>query len=579
MFDRAEIEGDVERGVLVEIAAKFKASQADRQGREIAGHAAFRSAAQIADDLRETVFAEVEKRQRRKVVTRERVSDRGADRARGTDHRDATPPQALLEEFARTGEVRLEERARAPGDEVFEPSDLKHMAEFIIFDRLLRERICDARHRDAPGCRLLCSGQMRTPDYSALLTTPELAEDGLRKINTFVISMLQQNNLEDLLWSIVDNAGHLLDFEDCVVYLLEGEVLVQEAGYEESNPDLRSHHREFKLRLGDGVVGKVAQTGEARLVSDTRLDPDYRADDFSGLSELAVPIVFQDRVIGVLDSESHEVDAYDAGDQAIFQSIANIASSRIAWALAERKRREIKQKLEAKNAELERFTYTVSHDLKSPLITIQGFLGFLEKDLARGDHERVRTDIGKIRSTTEKMRYLLDDLLDLARVGRQMGSPHEVSFGVIAREAVELVDGQIAEREVDILIHSDLPVVLADRERLLQVLQNLLSNAIKFLGDQPEPRIEIGARARESSFAECFVRDNGIGIAPERQGEIFGLFDRLNPEIDGTGVGLALVRRIVELHGGRTWVESPGLGHGSTFCFTLRRPDPALRGG
>jgi PAS domain S-box-containing protein len=235
---------------------------------------------------------------------------------------------------------------------------------------------------------------------------------------------------------------------------------------------------------------------------------------------------------------------------------------------AEAEREALIAQLEAKNAELERFTYTVSHDLKSPLVTVRGFLGFLEQDAREGNVERLRNDVERIRQATDKMRRLMDELLELSRVGRAVNPPEPVPLGELAREAVALVAGQVAERGVAVEIAPDLPVVLGDRPRLRQVLQNLVENAVKFLGDQARPRLEIGVRPTEAGPV-LFVKDNGIGIDPRYHDRVFGLFEKLAPDSLGTGVGLALVRRIVELHEGRVWVESEGRGRGSTFCFTL----------
>ena len=111
--------------------------------------------------------------------------------------------------------------------------------------------------------------------------------------------------------------------------------------------------------------------------------------------------------------------------------------------------------------------------------------------------------------------------------------------------------------------------------RLLEVFQNLVDNAVTFMDTQSEPRIEIGAW-RNGSEVRCFVRDNGLGIEPRYHEKVFGLFERLNASVEGTGIGLALVKRIVEVHGGKIWVESAGLGHGSTFWFTLPQHGPAM---
>jgi signal transduction histidine kinase len=243
---------------------------------------------------------------------------------------------------------------------------------------------------------------------------------------------------------------------------------------------------------------------------------------------------------------------------------------------AEAERAVLVRELEAKNAELERFTYTVSHDLKSPLVTIRGFLGFLEKDALEGNQDRLRADILRINEATGKMGRLLDELLELSRVGRVVNPPQPVPFAELARDAVSLVAGRVAERGVRVEIADDLPVVWGDRVRLLQVAQNLLDNAVKFLGDRKDPRVEVGAR-RDGDETVLYVRDNGIGIDERHRERVFGLFDKLDPDSEGTGVGLALVRRIVERHGGRTWVESAGPGTGSTFCFTLPAP-PAEAG-
>jgi signal transduction histidine kinase len=224
--------------------------------------------------------------------------------------------------------------------------------------------------------------------------------------------------------------------------------------------------------------------------------------------------------------------------------------------------------LEAKNAELERFTYTVSHDLKSPLFTIRGFLGYLERDALSGNRERLHADIERIISATDKMQELLNDLLELSRIGRVVNERQEIPFEEVVRDALILVQGRLAERGVNVHIDANLPVVFGDRPRLVEVLQNLLDNAAKFMGSQSQPRIEIGQRGEENGFAVFFVRDNGIGIAAEHHERIFGLFNKLDVQSEGTGIGLALVKRIIEVHGGRIWVESEA-GKGATFLFTL----------
>jgi len=251
------------------------------------------------------------------------------------------------------------------------------------------------------------------------------------------------------------------------------------------------------------------------------------------------------------------------------------ALQRAEQELVERKkvedeREELIKELENRNVELEQFTYTVSHDLKSPLVTIQGFLGYVEKHAQNGDMEKLTTDSQRIKAAVSRMQLLLNELLELSRIGRLMNPPTEIPFTLIIQEALGASEGLIKKRGVQINVHDNFPVVNGDRTRLVEVVQNLVDNAVKFMGDQPNPRIEIGMATHNGFNSPMFyVSDNGIGIDPEYHDQVFGLFNKLSAKSDGTGVGLALVKRIVEFHGGKIWVESEGVNKGTRFCFTL----------
>jgi PAS domain S-box-containing protein len=243
----------------------------------------------------------------------------------------------------------------------------------------------------------------------------------------------------------------------------------------------------------------------------------------------------------------------------------------------EAEREQLIVELEAKNAELERFTYTVSHDLKSPLITIKGFLGVLDQDLATGDMEQIRRDMARIGGAADKMKNLLDDLLELSRIGRICNPPVYVNLAELVNEAAELLAGRFQQRRVRLEVAADLPMMYGDRPRLLEVMQNLLDNAVKYLGESPDPVVTVGCR-QDRGQTVCYVRDNGLGIEPRYHEKVFGLFEQLDSRTEGTGIGLALVKRIIEIHGGRVWVESAGLGQGSAFCFILPPARPTGAG-
>ena len=232
------------------------------------------------------------------------------------------------------------------------------------------------------------------------------------------------------------------------------------------------------------------------------------------------------------------------------------------------RRKQIEQELQNKNTEMEHFAYTVSHDLKSPLITIQSYAGMIAHDLEAGRYERVREDMKRIEGAADKMTALLNDLLELSRAGRQMNESTEVNMNRLVKDTLAQLAGPLKQSQAEVVVQPDLPAVLGDSKRIAEVVQNLIENAIKYRGDQPALRIEIGTR-QDGTQCVFFISDNGKGIDPRHHEKVFGLFSKLDADSQGTGVGLALVKRIIEVHGGRVWVESEGEGMGSCFCFEL----------
>ncbi len=250
---------------------------------------------------------------------------------------------------------------------------------------------------------------------------------------------------------------------------------------------------------------------------------------------------------------------------AFFALVTNLAR-RLDAANAERE--AVVERLTSTNDELSRFTYTVSHDLKSPLITVVGFSQVMTDELESGNEQGAINAANRIRTSVAQMAQLLDGLLKLSQTGRTVKLSESVSMSTLASMAVESVQPQDGRRAVPIHVEPDMPIVHADPVRLREAIQNLVENAVKFIGDQPDPLIRIGCRATAGGPV-FYVADNGVGIAPEDLERIFDLFERLETGVPGTGIGLALARRIVEAHGGRLWAESEGRGRGSTFCFEL----------
>lgn len=234
----------------------------------------------------------------------------------------------------------------------------------------------------------------------------------------------------------------------------------------------------------------------------------------------------------------------------------------------EREKERLISELQDKTIELERFIYTISHDLKSPLITISGFLGFLEEEFETQNSQGFNKTLSRISLASERMKQLLDELLQLSRIGRTMNLPQQVDLGELVAEAIEVVSGRIDQAKAIVEVESDLPTIEVDRQRFLQVYENLIDNAVKFSSASRPPRVWIGVR-QDGAEPVYYVRDNGIGIDSAYLGMVFELFEKLDPRSNGTGVGLAITHRIISIHGGRIWAESEGANRGATFCFTL----------
>lgn len=234
----------------------------------------------------------------------------------------------------------------------------------------------------------------------------------------------------------------------------------------------------------------------------------------------------------------------------------------------EDKIRKTLDELEAKNNEMEHFVYTVSHDLKSPLVTVKGFAGWLKKHIENNDKEKIQSDITSIDRAVEKMNQLLEDLLELSRSGKLIDQKTDFKLEQLCREAVNMFDESIKKQSINVDIADNLGTVHGDQRRIQQVLENLIGNAVKFMGNSPDPRIEIGAR-HDGDKKVFYVKDSGIGVDSRYKEKIFGMFNRLDADSEGSGMGLAIVKRILEAHNGDVWVESEGTGKGATFCFTI----------
>jgi signal transduction histidine kinase len=288
-----------------------------------------------------------------------------------------------------------------------------------------------------------------------------------------------------------------------------------------------------------------------------RLSLDVRNIGLSGDVSMRIPVAGKDEISSLAGIINNMLVRIDQSEKEL-QKANDKLDIRV---------RERTAELETRNAEMERFIYTVSHELRSPLISASGFAGLLRQDLEKGDAKRTETDLRLIEGAMTKMDQLLGEILELSRIGRVVNPPENVPFDAIAKDALDQEAEKLKSRGVEVSVANDLPMVHVDRMRITEVTVNLLENSIKYMGDQARPKIEIGHRKDEEETV-FLVRDNGMGIDLPQQEKVFDLFYRLDPKSEGTGVGLTIVKRIIEVHGGRIWIESK-LGKGCTVCFTL----------
>jgi PAS domain S-box-containing protein len=401
----------------------------------------------------------------------------------------------------------------------------------------------------------------------------------LRESMAIIVETLDESKAVSL---ILDQLEKVIPHDSASVQLLKGDMLeiVSTRGLDPSEG-----HIGTRYVVDENEPSQPILTGQANyiLLNDVHQDSIVFEDEmYKDIHAwLAIPLRVKGQIIGIIALDGYDVGQFTKKHADLAVTYANQVAialenarlfSELQTELSERKR--LIEELEGKNAELERFTYTVSHDLKSPLITIKGFLGFLEKDASSGNLTRMRGDIHRIADATDKMQTLLNELLELSRVGRLVNPSQSLQFAELVYEALEIVQGRLRTHDVQVHVQENLPTVYGDRQRLLEVLQNLIDNAAKFIGNTQHPQIEIGQEGYEDDMPIFFMRDNGLGIEPLHHERIFGLFNKLDAASEGTGIGLALVKRIIEVHGGRIWVQSEA-GQGATFYFTLpTQPHP-----
>jgi PAS domain S-box-containing protein len=338
----------------------------------------------------------------------------------------------------------------------------------------------------------------------------------------------------------------------------------------------------LRIKIGQGITGWVAQTGQPALVPDVTGDPRYLPFDPEVRSELCVPLRSGARVIGVLNVESRQLDAFSERDLQLLTTLAHNLTIIVDNIRLLEEVRAANDRLQELDRLKTQFLANISHELRTPLNAIIGFSDLIGDGVAGPLTPDQRAYAGNINASGRHLLALINDILDLSKIqaGRMTLDRQAVSVADLIAEAHTFIEPLIHRKQQTLVIDApgDLPPVNVDPLRIKQVLINLLNNACKFTPDHGT--VTVRARA-DGDRLTVTVSDTGRGIPPDQQTAIFEEFRQVETAEDkheGSGLGLAIARRLIELHGGQIWVDSAGLsGQGSTFAFSLPLETGAAR--
>ena len=319
---------------------------------------------------------------------------------------------------------------------------------------------------------------------------------------------------------------------------------------------------EVKEVLGREVSG-IMPEGESKRFMECLVNVKRTGKPFSRF----VTFGFHKNTGSKVIIESNGVPVYD--EIGVFKGCRGASRDITGVKTAQESLDRMVEELRRSNVELERFAYVVSHDLKEPLRMVASYVKLLQKRYRDKLDKDADEFIDFAANGAERMSRLIDDILEYSRVSTRGSEFEKVAVKEVIARVLDILRFKIKDSGARINVEGDLPEIIADPHQLTQVFQNLLENAVKF-SRTGEPEIKISAEISEDTV--CFrVADNGIGIKKDYAEKIFDVFQRLHSmdEYDGTGIGLAIVKKIIERHSGNIWVESPGEGFGSVFVFTI----------
>lgn len=394
-------------------------------------------------------------------------------------------------------------------------------------------------------------------------------------------------NLNNILNNILEIIDQQFDYKFSAILLVDNDRLHVIAG----RGFVPSVVKNFRPKIGEGIPGNVVKTGKPLIIKDVSKDSRYIDVNTVTKSELAVPLRYEEKIIGAFNIESDKLDNFDENDMALLSSLADQAAIAIMNAqMFDRIRNfneELKEKVEIATKDLKQantrlenlnriksdFVSTVSHELRTPLTSIQGYVSLIHDGDTGAITEEQKEFLGIVKSESERLTRLISDLLDISKIeeGRMKYAFRDFDLLGFLKEYEKEARRMASLKNIMIEVHAppQLIMIKADADKIRQIFYNLVNNAVKFSGENTTIRITV---KKNGDYAEIGIADGGIGIAKKDQKRIFEKFSQIDSKMTrkagGTGLGLVITRNIIESHGGKLWVESE-IGRGSTFSFTL----------
>ncbi|MEM7544844.1 MAG: ATP-binding protein [Pseudomonadota bacterium] len=414
----------------------------------------------------------------------------------------------------------------------------------------------------------------------------EARESMFRIFNRFAIDIMAIDNEADLMWHVARQVVGRLGFSDCVIYTIDplGTYLRQVAALGAKNPEGYDIVNSLRIRVGEGVTGRVAATGKAILIDDLSKEPSYIPDLEPALSEICVPLTIDGRVIGVIDSEEARANVFTDQHLSILTTIAAIVSSKTKLLREAERAKRRNQELERTREHLEKsrseaesasriknaFLSTLSHELRTPM---NGVIGMGEL-LSHSDlDETQRQFVDVLLASAKSLTGLMDDLLDISMIeaGEMRLNQEDVDLHDMSRTLTEAISVMPVANKVELKLDFDPSAKgswIGDGKRIRQILSNLMNNAVKFT---VSGTVETTIRVTPEGVL-FKVRDNGPGVPPDKLSAIFDRFHQVEETESrrhgGVGIGLNISKQLVATMGGKIGVESE-VGKGALFWFNL----------